>query len=56
MTEQIPTNVELDRAYRLGRIAGRADRDDCPFNANGTGYERVMARRWVQGRLDTQPA
>lgn len=52
MSDTVPTDAELDAAYRLGRIAGRTGRTDCPFDANGTGRDRVMARRWVQGRLD----
>lgn len=47
-----PTEEQIGQAYRLGRLAGNAGRIDCPFNANGTPDERVMARYWVKGRLD----
>lgn len=51
---------QLRRAESLGRIAARGQlgHDSCPFEANGTPEQRVLARRWMHayigagGRVD----
>jgi hypothetical protein len=47
----MPTSEEIDRAEQAGRMFARAGRPvvDCPWNANGDGAQRVLARRFVRG-------
>ncbi len=49
-----PADEDIAAAYRIGHLAGRTGRDaaTCPYNANGTGDQRILARHWVVGYLD----
>jgi hypothetical protein len=46
-----PTSEEVARAERAGRAFARLGRPvtDCPWDANGDGGQRVLARRFVRG-------
>lgn len=46
------TDEQIAAAYRIGRLAAKAGRTDCPFDANGDFDQRIQARYWVKGRLD----
>ena len=54
----MPTDAEIARAQRAGRAFARAGRPvaDCPYNADGDGSQRVLARRWVRGYLSVLPS
>lgn len=45
----IPTDEEIVRAQRLGRLAARAGRpvEACPYDAAGPPAQRVLAARFV---------
>ncbi len=47
----MPTVEEIARAERAGRMFARLGRPvvDCPWDANGDGSQRVLARRFVRG-------
>lgn len=50
-----PTQPDRDRAHRLGTLAAKAGRGlggACPYNANGTGDERVLAAVFVRAYID----
>jgi hypothetical protein len=49
--------TDTDRAERLGSLAARANRPvtACPFDANGTLQQRVLARRFVRGYVSVAP-
>lgn len=49
-----PTDREITRAQRLGRLAARNSRalaSACPYDANGTPADKVLARRFVQAYI-----
>jgi hypothetical protein len=54
-----PTDYELARAERLGRATAHAGRAlsmaTCPFDANGTDDQRVLARRFVTAYVGERP-
>jgi hypothetical protein len=54
----LPSEYEIARAERAGRFFARANKliKDCPFNADGTGAERVLAVHFVRGYLQVRPA
>ena len=54
----MPTDTEIARAQRAGRAFARAGKPvtACPYNADGDGSQRVLARRWVRGYLSARPA
>lgn len=49
----MPTDVEITRAQRLGSLAAKAGRsfDDCPYPAD----QRVLRSRWSLAYADTNP-
>jgi hypothetical protein len=51
MSDTMPSDRDITRAQRFGRLAAREGRSlasACPYDANGTPAERVLARRFVQ--------
>lgn len=54
----MPTSEEIARAERAGRAFARVGRPvtDCPFDANGDGNQRVLARRFVRGFAMVAPS
>jgi len=59
----LPPDTEIAQAEKLGRLTGRADQaadrgfssKRCPYDANGTPSQKVLARRWVHGYTQARP-
>ena len=53
MTSPMPSDLQLAAAARFGRRFAENGRpiEECPYDANGTPGQRVLARRFVRGYL-----
>lgn len=53
----LPSDDDIGVATRMGRRFAKANRPvtDCPYNADGTGADRVLARRFVAAYRAEKP-